>query len=73
MNEKQRQALCKILNRISGWSPARLDQWLRYEVGDKDTDEILAWLDRAAHIEFNKESSEFVTRSDMNHYLEHRK
>ena len=46
LSGRQRQALVKLLRSISGMSGARWDQWLRYDVGDEDTDALMLWLSR---------------------------
>lgn len=44
LSERQKNALRTLLMKIGSMSNARYDQWLRHDVGDEDTDAIVAWL-----------------------------
>lgn len=44
MNETAKKHLRFLLVRIGSWTSARWDQHLRFEFGDKKTDETIAWL-----------------------------
>jgi hypothetical protein len=64
MTKRQREAICRILNRVGSWTTARFDQHLRYDVGDEDANEILSFLDREAHVELDRDKHVFVTREE---------
>jgi hypothetical protein len=64
MTKRQREAICRILNRVGSWTTARFDQHLRWDLGDEDTNEILSFLDREAHIEFDRDLHIFITREE---------
>ncbi len=47
LNERQRQALSKILSRVASWTAVRWDQHLRHDVGDEDASAVITWLRNA--------------------------
>lgn len=59
LTERQRGGLTKILVRIGSWTSSRWDQHLRWEIGDEDTDVIVAWL-KSHGIEPSRGSGNFA-------------